>query len=142
MSFCVKKERKLDDLIKEIYQTGTTIVAAAGNNSTPKDMVFPALSKYVISVGSVDESGYLATYSRDENVDFVMPGRFYYMDGEYDEGTSVSTVLLSALITKVKYNNMDMDNKSMYGYLISVSKNPNNLNNIGFGQPYVLKNDM
>ncbi len=64
----------VEDAIRDAYNAGVTMVAAAGNNAT-SDMVFPAAFEEVISVGAINRSGDLASYSNfGPWIDLVAPG--------------------------------------------------------------------
>ncbi|MCM1169028.1 MAG: S8 family serine peptidase [Bacteroides sp.] len=114
-------------LLRTCYNTGITIVAAAGNDAS-QDKGEPASSMYVITVGSVDENRQKSSFSNYGNwVDILAPGgsasrqngnvgivsttycqsqslRLYkniseFNDKYYDEmsGTSMATPLVSSL---------------------------------------------
>ena len=50
------------ELLKSCYENGIVVVAAAGNDNSSEPQA-PAMSEYVISVGSVDESGGKSSFS-------------------------------------------------------------------------------
>lgn len=72
-------------IINEIYENGTIIVAAAGNGSTcygPESLVYPAAYEYVISVSSIGrfdnheriDGDVNSTHQHNDSVDIVAPG--------------------------------------------------------------------
>lgn len=72
-------------IINEIYENGTIIVAAAGNGSTcygPESLVYPAAYEHVISVSSIGPNdnheriigNVHSTHQHNESVDLVAPG--------------------------------------------------------------------
>ena len=74
-----------ENIIDEIYENGTILVAAAGNGSTcggPTNLVFPAAYKHVISVTSVGETDNhesiigdpTSTHQHNNEVDLCAPG--------------------------------------------------------------------
>lgn len=72
-------------IINEIYENGTIIVAAAGNGSTcygPESLVYPAAYEHVISVSSIGPNDnheripgdVHSTHQHNDSVDIVAPG--------------------------------------------------------------------
>lgn len=65
----------LDEAIKAAQAQGVIVVAAAGNQGTDVNTIFPAAIKDVVTVGATDYSGKRASYSNyGASVDLMAPG--------------------------------------------------------------------
>jgi subtilisin len=67
------KSTILENILKQAYDQGIIIVAASGNSAG--ELFYPASSKYTISVGAIDQSYRMPTWSAfDERLDILAPG--------------------------------------------------------------------
>ncbi|WP_338788265.1 S8 family serine peptidase [Metabacillus sp. FJAT-53654] len=94
------------EAIKHAVDNGITIVASAGNEGNTK-YVYPASYEGVISVGAVDESNSIFTFSnRNDNVDIVADGSVTStsVNSTYDQwvGTSFSAPIVSGVVSLYK----------------------------------------
>lgn len=87
MSFGMKEDSKaLHNAIKDAYDAGILLVAAAGNNGTVE---YPAAYEEVIAVGAVDSRGIVCENSaRGEEIELVAPGEKVASTGAF-QGTLV-----------------------------------------------------
>jgi len=77
-SFDLPDYQGVIDKLKECYDDGMVLVAAAGNTLNPNDMgvLFPATDMHVIAVGATDENDERLFYSRTGNeLSVVAPGQ-------------------------------------------------------------------
>lgn len=78
----------LHKAIKDAYNAGILIVAAAGNQNTVE---FPAAYDEVIAVGSIDSTGKVSDYcAKGAQIELVAPGEQIVSSGAFD-GTMVSS---------------------------------------------------
>jgi len=112
-SGCIQSDY-IQDVIDEIYENGSIIVAAAGNGTTcggPSNLVYPASCEHVISVTSIGRNDNhesipgdsLTTHQHNEYVDISAPGISVPLSpssGSYvvSGGTSFSAPLVSGTI--------------------------------------------
>jgi subtilisin len=67
------KSTILESILEQAYHQGIIIVAAAGNSAG--DLYYPASSPYTISVGAIDQSYRMPSWSAfDERLDILAPG--------------------------------------------------------------------
>lgn len=112
-SGCIQSDY-IQDVIDEIYENGSIIVAAAGNGTTcggPLNLVYPASCEHVISVTSIGRNNNhesvlgdsLTTHQHNEYVDIAAPGISVPLSGvpgSYvtSSGTSFAAPLVSGTI--------------------------------------------
>jgi Subtilase family len=97
-----KTINSVDSLLIEAYRKNIILVASAGNKGK-NSLDFPANSPYVISVGALDSDGVRWEFSNYGNeLDFVLPGTSIKLGGEFLEGTSFSTAILTGMIARLK----------------------------------------
>jgi len=105
------------DAIKKAYETGITIVAAAGN--TGSSVVYPAAYEEVIAVSATDQSDQIASWSsRGPEIDLAAPGvNIYstYKGSTYKtlSGTSMAAPHVTgvvALVVDTKKCDLNSDN--------------------------------
>lgn len=98
----------LNKFYKEIYDAGTIVVCAAGNDKTA--VAYPGASQYTLTASAVDSSNNFATSFSNygPEVDFALPGvdiEAPYYGGTnsyaYMSGTSFSCPLLAAAVADV-----------------------------------------
>ncbi len=91
MSFCLvngsnnlcstTSDPVIDAALEKAYKSGAVLVAAAGNDATyssyvPGSVSYPALNRYVLAVGSVENTLVRSDFSDyGSNLDLVAPGR-------------------------------------------------------------------
>lgn len=81
--------------IKDAYEEGILIVAAAGN--TGEQVQYPAAYNEVMAVGAVDSFGKISDFSaKDEQIDIMAPGENVKSTGAFDGEIIVSGTSISA----------------------------------------------
>lgn len=109
----------LKNAVKIAYDTGLTLVAAAGNDGVGKDVEYPAKYDEVIAVSSLDQSNQISYFSNTgSKVEFSAPGSDVYSLGIYDEfredsGTSFSTPHVTGFLALLKQQYPDYTNKQL-----------------------------
>ena len=104
----------LTDFIDACYNSGITLIAAAGNYNTSEPS-YPASNNHVISVGSLQKAttDTKAGYSNTYGIDLVAPGSVYVAEigstSSYKEtqGTSFSAPIVTAAAALYKQQNPD-----------------------------------
>ena len=101
-----------NDAIRSAVEAGCICICASGNESanTEEMISFPALSEYVISVGSVDRNlGHASSSNYGEAVDFAAPGVSIVSAGNASahsyvtkSGTSMATPHLAAACALIR----------------------------------------
>ena len=90
----------LHEAIKEAYEAGILIIAAAGNQGV---LEYPAAYDEVMAVGAVDSSGELCAYSpATEKIEVVAPGERILSSGAFDgvlvcSGTSIAAAQVTGI---------------------------------------------
>lgn len=107
-------EGVLQEAILDAYQSGVSLVASAGNESSSAGQ-YPALDPVVIAVTSIDTLELLADFANyGDYLDLCAPGVNLYgaLPGEYDwgtwSGTSFSAPLVSGTIALVRAVDTDL----------------------------------
>lgn len=88
----------LHHIIREAYDAGILLVAAAGNTGeSDGQMLYPAAYEEVVSVGSVDGRGNLSDFSADRKaVEILAPGEGIITNGLFDGYMSVNGTSIAA----------------------------------------------
>lgn len=101
MSFGTHSDSELlHDAVKDAYDTGILMIAAAGNDGR-NGVEYPAAYEEVMAVGSIDNNGVISEFSATgEEVEIVAPGEDIAATGFFDEvvctqGTSVSAAQIT-----------------------------------------------
>ena len=114
-------DNRLHSIIKSAYENGIVIVAAVGNEFN-EDVLFPAAYNEVLSVGSADKEKNILYKSSDAG-DVYAPGVNIvttYFDSKDGlgyislNGSSISTPIVSAVISKILEKKPDISNKDIY----------------------------
>jgi hypothetical protein len=107
-------------------------------NEGENTVTFPASSPYTIAVNSIDEGGTISDYSNyGADVDFSLPG-LATIDGEAEEGTSVSAILLTGMVSKIKEkNNRNLSSDEIMSILQTMSGNKQKNLISGYGTPKI-----
>jgi len=135
--FNSKMPETIEPLLEKLYKTKTVMVAASGNEGKSR-LTYPASSPYVISVGANDFLGQRWLNSNyGKELDFNLPGVKIidnYRD-IYVDGTSFSTAFMSGIIARLKEDNLNISNKSIYTKLVGMTDTHrwNQIN--GYGTP-------
>jgi serine protease len=75
----------MDPALNYAYKMGVTLVAAAGNDGSQRNVSYPAIYNKVISVGATDFNNNVTSYSnRGKGLDLVAPGGDIYRDDNND----------------------------------------------------------
>lgn len=106
----------LKQAIKDLNDSGTLVIAAAGNQNLDH-MLYPAAYNGVLSVGASDETGKMPQgYVNDENTDIVAPGIKVPVTGLLDgitiaDGSSISAAEVTGSAARVlsEYPESDAD---------------------------------
>jgi major intracellular serine protease len=81
---------RFNNQMRTLNEMGIPIIAAAGNSGSDQGLSFPAISQYAVSVGSVDASGALSSFSnRHEALDLVAPGESIWQAYQDDGSDSI-----------------------------------------------------
>lgn len=116
----------------ELLRSGTTIVAAAGNEGSNNDTTFVCPSGLarnydnVISVGAVDFEGKLPFFSNFglKSVTIAAPGSAVYTGYGYQTGTSIATALVSGVVALMYSANADLTPAEVKRIIIETAKLP------------------
>ena len=116
----------------ELLRTGTTIVAAAGNEGSNNDTTFVCPSGLardydnVISVGAVDFEGKLPFFSNfgRTSVTIAAPGSAIYTGYGYQTGTSIATALVSGIVALMYSANAELTPAEVKRIIIETAKLP------------------
>lgn len=102
MSFYFESiSQRIQNIILELMNDSTVVVAAAGNHSREYSD-FPARLPGVLSIGAVESTGLIADYSNFGDVDYVMPGTLYSnLSRSKISGTSISCALATSFIARL-----------------------------------------
>lgn len=116
---------ELHKVVKNAYNKGIVIVAAAGNDNN-EDILYPAAYEEVLSVGCIDKENNIL-YNKDRQCDVYAPGVNIVtllterkgnneMNHDYIslDGTSVSAPIVSGVISKVLEKDSDLKNEEIY----------------------------
>lgn len=98
----------LEKFFKEVYNYGTIVVCAAGNEST--DVCYPASISYTLAASAIDSNENIASFSNyGDEIDFALPGvslklPSYSGVNSYTtvSGTSFSSPFLASAVALVK----------------------------------------
>lgn len=129
-----------NEILKEYRDSGLIMVGAVGNDNTQveNDLMFPACSPYVITVGASNEGDDVTQFSSyGDRLDFLAPGDNVTApmpnnvkdDCDNDcyvlhtAGTSYSAPLVSAIIAKLLTVRPDYNYFDVYSYLRINAKN-------------------
>ncbi|MEX1003083.1 MAG: S8 family serine peptidase [Crocinitomicaceae bacterium] len=134
----------VQDIIDEVYENGSIIVAAAGNGSTcndPTALVYPAANNHVISVSSIGPSNNhersigdpSTTHQHNDSVDIVAPGydvaltvaEGWYLTGN---GTSFAAPYVSGTIGLMLSINPCLTFEEVEAILYSTAYNVDTIN--------------
>lgn len=128
---------RLHGIIKEAFNAGIIIVAAAGNFMESK-LLYPAAYNEVICVGSKSKKGEIISPKKITDKSII------YLPGEYISsaakgntynsfsGTSISTPILTGIISLMLENDPNASSKDIYDYFSKTSKNIKVKNCINF----------
>ncbi|MBW0934204.1 S8 family peptidase [Priestia megaterium] len=137
-----KKISEAEKLFKIATDKKITLIASTGNDGKFQ-VDFPANSKYVIGVGSINNSGERSAFSNyGTNLDFNLPGEFIKINNKndivssYADGTSLSAPILTAMVSKIKEQYPNLDNKGIEKRLINMSGNKEKTFEGGYGTPH------
>lgn len=114
----------------ELLTSGTTIIAAAGNEGSDNDSTFVCPSGLarvydnVISVGAVDFEGKLPFFSNFglESVTIAAPGSAIYTGYGYQTGTSIATALVSGIVALMYSANAELTPAEVKRIIIDTAK--------------------
>lgn len=82
----------MDPLFAEAQAVGVMPIVAAGNESDPGNLLLPACSPWAVTVGAVDESDAVTTFSNSSiALDLLAPGTSITAAGFTMTGTSMAT---------------------------------------------------
>lgn len=117
----------MDAYLKSAYNNKIISCAASGNESTNMKNSYPADSKYVISVGAIDNYNNLASYSNyGKNLDFVAPGSNIKLacnnSYEYASGTSFASPYIASSVAVLKSENKNINMDSAISSLKNISE--------------------
>lgn len=128
LSFGTKNSTIFKSAIDYAYNSGTLIVAAAGNDGAKSGdtLYYPASYDNVISVGSIDNSGHRATHSqRNDFVNIMAPGENIYSSYApgyaQGSGTSYATPHVTAAAALAKSLNPSLDASALMDALYSTA---------------------
>lgn len=108
--WAVPANEELDELFEEL-STCCFVIAAAGNFHRPIEEYTPARTKGVITVGTLNKFGLVASLSNYSNTKEVIwiPGTNYNVGWMNSSGTSVSAALYAAFLSKaIECDNLDL----------------------------------
>ncbi len=117
-----------DQMVKELYKYGFTVVVSAGNNGLDACNYSPASTKEAITVGSYNYDNSVSDFSNEGKcVDIFAPGNIII--GEYpsgksvaSSGTSESAPHISAICAQILEKYPNYGPKDIFDYLIKESK--------------------
>jgi subtilisin family serine protease len=96
------QNKLLEDALARAYNSGITIIAAAGNNAG--EVVYPAAYNFIISAGAITPQMQINPVSASgKNLDFMAPGQYIFaprLGGGYgwiDGGTSYSAAYITGV---------------------------------------------
>ena len=131
-----------EKLFKIATDKKITLIASSGNDGK-FEVDFPANSKYVIGVGSINDNGERSLFSNyGTNLDFNLPGEFIKVNNKndiissYADGTSLSAPILTAMVSRIKEQYPNLDNKEIEKRLINMSGNTEKTFEEGYGTPH------
>lgn len=118
-AWAIPANDSLDELFTELSQC-CYVVAAAGNFKEPIEKYTPARTKGVITVGTLNKEGLVASLSNYSNTKEVVwvPGTNYNVGWYNSSGTSVSSALYTAFLAE----SLDKKDISLLDKLIQEQK--------------------
>ncbi|KRF50224.1 hypothetical protein ASG97_12975 [Bacillus sp. Soil745] len=127
----------IEPILEQLYEHNTVLVASTGNEGKSR-VLYPASSRYTISVGANDFLGqrwFNSNYGNE--LDFNMPGvkiidRYKNL---YVDGTSFSTAFMSGIIARLKELNPKISNKEIYIKLVEMTNASKWNETNGYGTP-------
>jgi hypothetical protein len=128
--------KESDELLRAAYNKGIILIGASGNQG--KDQLeYPARSPYVISAGAIDSNYKRWNYSNyGKELDFVLPGESIYIMNSLEDGTSFSTAILTAIVTRLVEEYPGFNQSYIFNKLKKMSNNKNKVNEkVGYGTP-------
>ena len=137
MSFGMKEDSQaLHNAIKDAYNAGILLIAAAGNTS---QVEYPAAYEEVVAVGAVDSDGIVCDNSaKGDEIELVAPGEKIASTGGYEgilisSGTSMAAPHVTGLASLLWQKDMSMSSEFIRSLLKASANNYGDTKSYGYG---------
>lgn len=126
----------LHNAIKDAYNAGILLIAAAGNTS---QVEYPAAYEEVVAVGAVDSDGIVCDNSaKGDEIELVAPGEKIASTGGYEgilisSGTSMAAPHVTGLASLLWQKDMSMSSEFIRSLLKASANNYGDTKSYGYG---------